>query len=108
MNGATPPLPNTPTWRDAQLKQRDRVVSFTARPLPPRAQSSWYPLDRRLGGPQSRSGRGGKRKIPTPTGTRTPIVQPVAYTKLKFNFIKILKKKSFLLNINLIRIYNFC
>jgi hypothetical protein len=24
--------------------------------------SPWYPLDRRLGGPQSRSGRGGEEK----------------------------------------------
>jgi len=32
------------------------------RPLYPRGYSHWYPLDRRLGGPQSRSGRGGKRK----------------------------------------------
>jgi hypothetical protein len=30
------------------------------------------PLDRRLGGPQSRSGRYGEAKILDPTGTRTP------------------------------------
>jgi hypothetical protein len=39
------------------------------------------PLVRRLGGPQSRSGRGGEEKIPTPhqeSNPRTPIVQPVA------------------------------
>jgi hypothetical protein len=35
------------------------VVSFTPRPLYPQGRSPWYPLDRRLGGPQSRSGRGG-------------------------------------------------
>jgi hypothetical protein len=29
--------------------------------LPP-GKSPWYPLDRRLGGPQSRSGRGGLEK----------------------------------------------
>jgi hypothetical protein len=29
--------------------------------LPPE-KSPWYPLDRRLGGPQSRSGRGGEEK----------------------------------------------
>jgi hypothetical protein len=28
----------------------------------PRERVPWYPLDRRLGGPQSRSGRGGKEK----------------------------------------------
>jgi hypothetical protein len=35
------------------------VVSFTPRPLYPQRNSPWYPLDRRLGGPQSRSERGG-------------------------------------------------
>jgi hypothetical protein len=34
-------------------------------------KSSWYPLDRRLGGPQSRSGRHGKEKILDPTRTLT-------------------------------------
>jgi hypothetical protein len=33
------------------------VVSFMPRPLYPRRKSSGYPMDRRLGGPQSRSGR---------------------------------------------------
>jgi hypothetical protein len=32
------------------------VVSFTPRPLYPQGKSPWYSLDRRLGGPQSRSG----------------------------------------------------
>jgi hypothetical protein len=34
------------------------MVNFTARPLYPQAKSPRYPLDERLGGPQSRSGRG--------------------------------------------------
>jgi hypothetical protein len=38
------------------------VVSFTPRPLKPQGKSSWYPLDRRLRGPQSHSGRGGEEK----------------------------------------------
>jgi hypothetical protein len=38
------------------------VVSFTPRPLYSQGNSPWYPLDRRLGGPQSRSGRGGEEK----------------------------------------------
>jgi hypothetical protein len=40
-----------------------------------------YPLDRRLGGPQSRSERGGEEKNSQPrreSKPRTPIVQPVA------------------------------
>jgi hypothetical protein len=44
------------------------VVSFMPWPLYPR-----YPLYRRLGGPQSRSGRHGELKILDPTRTRTPI-----------------------------------
>jgi hypothetical protein len=35
------------------------VVSFMRRPLYPQGKSPWYPLDRRFGGPQSRSGSGG-------------------------------------------------
>jgi hypothetical protein len=46
-----------------------------------------YPLDRRLGGPQSRSGRPGEQKILDPTGTRTPTPRsssplPVAITTI--------------------------
>jgi hypothetical protein len=40
-----------------------RVVSFTPRPLYSLEKSPWCPLDRRLGGPKSRSGRGGEEKI---------------------------------------------
>jgi hypothetical protein len=36
------------------------VVSFTPRPLYFQRKSPWYPLDRRLGGLQSRSGYGGE------------------------------------------------
>jgi hypothetical protein len=42
------------------------VVSFTPRPLYPQGKSPWYPLDRRLRGPQSRSGRGGEEKNSQP------------------------------------------
>jgi hypothetical protein len=38
------------------------VVSFTSRPLYPRGKSPWYPLNWRLGGPQSRSKHGGEDK----------------------------------------------
>jgi hypothetical protein len=34
-------------------------------PLYPQGKSPWYPLDGRLGGPQSRSGHGGEEKIPS-------------------------------------------
>jgi hypothetical protein len=42
------------------------VVSFTPRPFYPQGKSPWYPLDRRLGGPQSRSGHGGEEKNSQP------------------------------------------
>jgi hypothetical protein len=48
------------------------VVSFTPRTLYTPGKSLRYPLDRRFGGPQSRSVRFGEEKILTPTGTRTP------------------------------------
>jgi hypothetical protein len=32
----------------------------------PQGKSPWYPLDKRLGGPQSRSGRGGEEKNSQP------------------------------------------
>jgi hypothetical protein len=42
------------------------VVNFTPLPLYPQGKSPWYPLDRRLGGPQSRSERGGEEKNSQP------------------------------------------
>jgi hypothetical protein len=49
-----------------------RWVKFTPRPLYPQGKSPRYPLDRRLGGPQSQSGWFREEKILHPTGTRTP------------------------------------
>jgi hypothetical protein len=57
------------------------VVSFTPRPLYPQGKRLRYPLDMRLGGPQSRSGHDGEETIPSPrweSNPKTPIVQPVA------------------------------
>jgi hypothetical protein len=51
------------------------VVNFTPWLLYPQGKSPWYPLDRRLGGPQSQSGRFGEEKILDPTGTQTPTPQ---------------------------------
>jgi hypothetical protein len=42
-----------------------RVVSFTPRQLYPQGKNRRYPLDR-LGGPQSRSGRGGEEQNSQP------------------------------------------
>jgi len=45
-----------------------------------REKSPHYSLDRKVGGPQSRSGREGKEKNPicVPAGNRAPVIQPVA------------------------------
>jgi hypothetical protein len=48
------------------------------RPLYPQEKSSWYQLDRKLGGPQSRSGRSGEEKTSQClSGFEPPIIQPV-------------------------------
>jgi hypothetical protein len=48
------------------------VFTFTPRPLYLRGNSPSAHWIRRLGGPESRSGRRGEEKILDPTGTRTP------------------------------------
>jgi hypothetical protein len=54
------------------------VVSLMTRQLYPQGNSPWYPLDRRLGGLQSRSGRGGEKKNSQPLlGLEPQIIQPV-------------------------------
>jgi hypothetical protein len=56
-----------------------RVVSYTPRSLYLQGNSPWYPLDKRLGGPLSQSGRGGEEKNSQPLlGLEPPIIQPVA------------------------------
>jgi hypothetical protein len=54
------------SWRSAS-----RTGRFISRERPPR-----YPQNRRLGGPQSRSGGRGKEKIIDSTGIRTPTPRP--------------------------------
>jgi hypothetical protein len=60
----------------------------------PQGKSPWYALDRRLGGPQSGSGRGGEEKNPSPAGNRTleprtsspqPSAIPNQLSRLSFN-----------------------
>jgi hypothetical protein len=57
------------------MKAYGGVVNFTPCPLYPRGKSPRYPLDRRLGGSQSQSGRFGEEKILDAIGTRTPTPQ---------------------------------
>jgi hypothetical protein len=52
------------------------VVSFKPRSPYPQGKSLWYQLDRRLGGPQSRSGRGGEEK----NSQRKPLKFTVSHT----------------------------
>jgi hypothetical protein len=55
------------------------VVSFTLWPLYPQEKSSCYPLDRRLGGPQSQSEHDGEEKNTHPLlGFKPHIIQPIA------------------------------
>jgi hypothetical protein len=64
--GAIPSLPHTSSWHSAKLiKHRENFI--------------FYPLGRRLSGPQNRSGWCGEKKnLSPPVGNRTPAFQPVA------------------------------
>jgi hypothetical protein len=56
------------------------VVSFTPRPLYHRGNNPWYPLDRRLGGLQTQSGRNGGVEILAPlrkSNSYPLIIQPI-------------------------------
>jgi len=45
----------------------------------PQGKGPWYPLDRRLGGPWSQFGCGGKEKeISPPAVNQTMVTQPIA------------------------------
>jgi hypothetical protein len=54
------------------------VVSFTPRPFYPQGKSPFYPLDRRLGGPQTRPRCGGEKNSQPLSGLEPPYIQPVA------------------------------
>jgi hypothetical protein len=55
-------------------------MKFTPRTFYFQGKSPWYPLDRRLDGPQIRSGRAGEEKNSQPLrGIEPPIIQPVAH-----------------------------
>jgi hypothetical protein len=58
------------------------VVSFTPLPLYPEGKSPWYLFDRKVGGLQSRSGRGDERNSQPFPGLESPIIQPVAHRNL--------------------------
>jgi hypothetical protein len=55
------------------------MISFTPRLLYPQEKSLWFPLDRRLGGSLSRSGRGGEDMNSQPLpGLEPAVFQPLA------------------------------
>jgi hypothetical protein len=55
------------------------MVSFTPWPLYPQGKIPWYLLDRRLGGPQSQSERGGEEKnSQSLPGLEPPIIQAIS------------------------------
>jgi hypothetical protein len=56
------------------------VISFTPLSLYSRGKSPRYPLDERLGGPQSRSGRCGEENSFVPVGNWIPSVQSVTHS----------------------------
>jgi hypothetical protein len=64
-------------WESGVIASRiDIGTSFTLRPLYPQGKSPWYPLDRRLGGTQSRSACGGEEKNSQPLPElEPPIIQ---------------------------------
>jgi hypothetical protein len=53
------------------------VISFTPLPLYPQGKRLWYPLARRLGEPQSRSGRSGVEKNSQPLWGGRPNFTPI-------------------------------
>jgi hypothetical protein len=86
------------TQRILDLGTRWRwVVSFTLRPFCPHGKSPWYPLDRRLGGPQSRSAGGGEEKNSQPL----PELEPPIIRLVAQHYTTELQNKSQLSSISL-------
>jgi hypothetical protein len=55
------------------------MISFMPWALYHQGKSPWFPLDRRLGEPQSLSGRGGEKENSQPLSRlEPPIIQPLA------------------------------
>jgi len=81
-----------PVWRwlrkSVSVPNYGRVEFLTsALDLYPRGKSFRYPSDRRLSGPQSRSGRDGEeRKFHAPAGDRNPVVQPIGQSLYWLNW----------------------
>jgi hypothetical protein len=94
------------------------VVNFTPRTLYPRGKSPRYPLDRRLGGSQSRSGLFGEEKILYPTGIRTLnswssspqlVAMPTTLSRLqnKYTLLEKIKLVNVMISRIVIKVNNF-
>jgi hypothetical protein len=80
------------------------VVSFTHRPLYSRGKSPYYPLYRRLGGPQSRSGRGGEDNNSQPSSgiepqnpirpTRSPALYRLSHQGSECSLLNVIRTLS--------------
>jgi hypothetical protein len=88
------------------------VVSFTSRPLYPQGNSPWYTLDRRLSGPQRRSGHGGgennsqsRRDSNSDYTARSPALYQTSSTLWK----SVYRAENWyvIYNVKFIEIYNF-
>jgi hypothetical protein len=60
------------------MEERGHLHEPAALPSDTQEKSPWYPLDRRLDGPQNWSGRGGEENSQPQPGLEPPIIQPVA------------------------------
>lgn len=64
------------SWLRQQMKVKGQPHAQVALP---KGKISRYPLNGRLGGPQSQPGRCGEEQIFFPAGNRTPAVESAAY-----------------------------
>jgi hypothetical protein len=69
--GIAPTLSSSRYWKEVNGQHHAPAALY------PRGKSPQYPLYRRLGGPQSRSGRRGYKKSSASVGDRIPVVQSV-------------------------------
>jgi hypothetical protein len=88
-----------------------QVVSFKPWLLYSQGESPWYQLDRRLGGPQSRSGHGGEEKNSQPLpGLEPPIIQPIAQcctTELSWLVVLVFRGIKLMTTANIIFILSY-
>jgi hypothetical protein len=75
------------------------MASFTPRPLYPQGNSPWYPLDRRLGGPQSQSGHGGEEKNSQTSRTDVQRAHDAVWSTAMYYELQLTKIPDFMLHL---------